>query len=63
MSLDRRYYYGHEEITAAKPFAGGGSRRINNPVLSSRTPSFETLKALGTPHRLNAVSRAGASYR
>ena len=23
MSLDRRYYYGHDEITAAKAFAGG----------------------------------------
>ena len=63
MSLERRYYYGDGDVSAAKPSAGIGRRRITNPTLMRRTPSFETLKALGAPHRLSAVARTGAGLR
>lgn len=63
MSLERRYFYGDGDVSAAKPLAGISRRRISNPTLMRRKPSFEVLKALGSPHRLIAVSRTGAGHR
>ena len=63
MSLERRYLYGDGDGSAAKPSAGIAWRRISNPTLMRRGPSFETRKALGAPHRLSAVAREGAGHR
>ncbi len=63
MSLERRYLYGDGDGSAAKPSAGVARRRISNPTLMRLRPSFETRKALGSPHRLSAVAREGAGHR
>ncbi len=63
MSLERRYLYGDGDGSAAKPSAGIARRRISNPTLMRRGPSFETRKSLGTPHRLSAAVRGESGHR
>ena len=63
MSLERRYFYGDGDGSGAKPSVGIARRRIGNPTLMRRRPSFETRKALGAPHRLSSAARGESGHR